>query len=229
MLACFAELERSAAHIELACHNRIPHGRGLGSSAAAIVAGVLAARELAGAAERFDDDAVLALAAGVEGHPDNVAPCLLGGLTIAWADRGGVVKAIRDDVHASVRPVLFVPEVSVKTDVARGLLPAQVPHADAVYNAGRAALLVEAMTRRPDLLFDATEERLHQSYRQPAMPGTIELLSALRHKGHAAVISGAGPSVLVLAGDTDLGSADVGDWNTLSLDIAAGGAHVAHE
>jgi homoserine kinase len=186
------------AGLMLRCVNRIPHGRGLGSSAAAIVAGLLAARALAGAP--VDPAAVLPLASMLEGHPDNVAPCLYGGLTIAWTTTGAGglprAQAVRLDPRPEVSLVAFVAPAPVSTKVARGLLPATVPHADAAANAGRAALLVAALTARPDALLDGTEDRLHQDYRASAMPHTHELVARLRAAGVPAVVSGAGPSVL---------------------------------
>ena len=217
--------------IDLRCVNGIPHGRGLGSSAAAIVAGVLAARALVeGGPDLVDDEAVLAVAAGLEGHPDNVAPCLLGGLTLAW-NPGERARAIRLDVHPDVRPVLCVPDQTLPTETARGLLPEVVPHADASRNAARAALLVEALRNRPDLLWDATEDHLHQGYRAEAMPETLALVTRLRSNGLPAVVSGAGPSVLVLAGPSDT-LAEVrdvvgtGTWDVWALGIDHAGAVV---
>lgn len=204
MRQTFAELGVRPTALRLRCRNTIPHSRGLGSSAAAIVAGVLAARGLVtkvvddGIGARLDDAAALALAARIEGHPDNVAPCLLGGLTVAWTGDDGVARAVREDVHPDVRAIVCVPEFEVSTEKARALLPSTVPHADAARTAGRAALLVTALTRRPDLLFEATDDHLHQQYREPAMPATLTLVRALRAAGLAAVVSGAGPSVLVL-------------------------------
>ena len=217
--------------IDLRCVNGIPHGRGLGSSAAAIVAGVLAARALVeGGPDLVDDEAVLAVAAGLEGHPDNVAPCLLGGLTLAW-NPGERARAIRLDVHPDVRPVLCVPDQTLPTETARGLLPEVVPHADASRNAARAALLIEALRNRPDLLWDATEDHLHQNYRAEAMPETSALVTRLRSSGLPAVVSGAGPSVLVLAGlsDTLAEVRDVvgaGSWDVWALGIDHAGAVV---
>jgi len=181
--------------LALRCVNRIPHGRGLGSSAAAIVAGVLAARALAGASAGPDD--ALPLASELEGHPDNVAPCLYGGLTISWM-AGPVARAVRLEPLAQITPVVVIPAAPVSTNVARGLLPAAVPHADAARNAGRAALLIAALTARPEALLDGTEDRLHQDYRAPVMPATHDLLGRLRAASLPAVVSGAGPSVLVL-------------------------------
>jgi homoserine kinase len=138
------------------------------------------------------------LAAQLEGHPDNVAACLLGGFTMAF-DNAGVVDALRLDVHKSIAPVVFVPATASSTAKARKMLPEVVPHHDAAANAARAALLVQALTKRPDLLFVATGDALHQQYRAPAMPRSAALVAKLRDAGVPAVISGAGPTVLALA------------------------------
>lgn len=200
MHAAFDALGIRPPGLAVTCHNRIPQARGLGSSSAAIVAGVLLSRALAHDGQRrLDDDAVLALAAGLEGHPDNVAPCLLGGATIAWTDPAGVARAVRIHPAPAIRPVVFIPAQQGLTAAARAALPETVPHADAAYSAGRAALLVHALTTAPDLLFEATEDRLHQTYRAPGMPASASLLRRLRAAGVAAVISGAGPSVLALS------------------------------
>jgi homoserine kinase len=179
----------------LKCANRVPHGRGLGSSSAAIVGGIAAAYGLAGV--ELDREHVVALANDLEGHPDNVAAAALGGFTTAWVD-GGVGRAVRSEPVDGLRATVYVPEVKVLTKQARGLLPDLVPHADAAANAGRAALLVTAITSRPGLLMTATEDRLHQEYREPVMPETLALVHKLRGSGLAAVVSGAGPTVLVL-------------------------------
>jgi homoserine kinase len=198
MDATFHRLGASRPPLTVRCTNRIPHGRGLGSSAAAIVAGVLSARELVpDGRDRLGNGEALALASELEGHPDNVAACLLGGLTVAWT-QDGHAQAVRLQVVIGLAPVVFVPDISVRTQTARDLLPATVPHGDAAHNAGRAALLVAALTQRPDLLLAATEDRLHQSYRAAAMPETFALVNALRSRDIPAVVSGAGPSVLAL-------------------------------
>ncbi|MEX5716778.1 homoserine kinase [Geodermatophilus maliterrae] len=189
--------------LRVVAENGIPQGRGMGSSAAAVVAGVVGAFELCPDVDVRDDDAVLRLATELEGHPDNVAPCLLGGATLSWMT-DGAARAARLAVLPGVRPVVLVPEATLPTHVARGLLPDTVPHADAAATAGRAALLVHALTREPGLLLEATEDRLHQRQRAAAMPGSLDLLDRLRAAGHPAVVSGAGPSLLVLAtGDDD--------------------------
>jgi len=161
MRAAFAVTGTQPPGIGLRCVNRIPHGRGLGSSAAAIVAGILAARALAGtdgpagagaesgpATSALSDDAVFRLATGIEGHPDNVAACLGGGLTIAWT-ASGCPRMVRLEPLPSIRPVICVAPAPVHTEVARRLLPDLVPHKDAAANAGRTALLVAALTQLP--------------------------------------------------------------------------------
>jgi len=179
--------------------NRVPHGRGLGSSAAAVVAGVLLARTLAGASSSdLDDDGVLGLATTFEGHPDNAAAALLGGATIAWMQDGGP-RAVRVEVHPDVVPLVLLPAGRLATRHARAVLPARVSHQDAAANAGRTALLVHALAREPGLLLPATEDRLHQRQRRHAMPATLDLVETLRADGLAAVVSGAGPAVIVLS------------------------------
>jgi homoserine kinase len=198
--------------LRLRCTNRIPQARGLGSSAAAIVAGVLAARGLIeDGVRRLDDEATLALAARLDGHPDNVAACLWGGLTLAWrAD--GQDHAVRLEPSADVAPVVFVPPYTSSTAQTRGLLPATVSHADAAHTAGRAALLVHALTTAPALLMVATDDRLHQPYRAPAMPESAKLVTRLREAGLPAVISGAGPSVLVFLPAGEASGDRIEDW-----------------
>ncbi|MFF5211302.1 homoserine kinase [Streptosporangium sp. NPDC000396] len=234
--------------IRLRCLNRIPHARGLGSSSAAICAGILAARALAGTPypagprpdvpasgrpepPEFTDDDVFALANEIEGHPDNVAPCLAGGLTVAWTEQSNAPRMVKLIPHADIRPVVIIPRHRLSTEVARGLLPENVPHADASANAGRAALLVAALTGRPEreLLMAATEDRLHQNYRAPAMPQTADLVQRLRGIGLPAVVSGAGPTILVFSTvDTqDLIAPEAGtDWHIQPLDVDTRGACV---
>ena len=201
--AALARLDAPAPGLRVRCVNRIPHGRGLGSSSAAICAGIMAARALVADGELIlDAYAALDLANELEGHPDNVAPCLVGGFTTAWQQDDGV-DVLRLDPADGVSAVLFVPSQPLSTHVARGLLPKDVPHEDASFNAGRSGLLALALTapglnplRRRELLFAGTEDRLHQGYRAPAMEGSAGLIARLRADGHPAVVSGAGPSVL---------------------------------
>ena len=253
MRAAFAITGGQPSGLGLRCVNSIPHGRGLGSSAAAIVTGILAARALAGArgTAPLPDEAVFELATDLEGHPDNVAACLVGGLTIAWMVEGHP-RATRLEPLASITPVVCIAPGPVRTDVARGVLPDRVPHRDAAANAGRSALLIAALTgqSRPALtgaghadgvgvLIDATRDRLHQDYRAVAMPHTHVLVERLRAAGIPAVVSGAGPSVLALLGADgssdnrhhldSLGSIvrETGNaWHVSSLDVERQGARV---
>lgn len=287
MRAAFGAIGGQPPGIALRCANAIPHGRGLGSSAAAICSGVLAARALAGAdGTRLSDEAVFQLAVKLEGHPDNVAACLAGGLTIAWTPRPapaapagagepgagepgagesaaggpevraagagepgvggpgaggsgagepGGARLLRIGVPAALRAVACVPAVPLATEAARQALPRTVPHADAAANAARSALLIAALTGAPHLLLDATEDFLHQPYRAAIMPETASLLGALRRAGAAAVVSGAGPTVLVLSFDRQWPSAEAVDsiaretgiaWHVIPLHIDQQGAHV---
>ncbi len=183
--------------LRLVCHNGVPHGRGVGSSAAAVVAGVVAARGLLARPELLDDLTALEIASDLEGHPDNASASLLGAITVGWSGPGGA-RAVRIEPHPDLEPVVCLPATELSTARARAMLPATVPHADAAFTAGRAALLVEALSRRPELLLAATEDRLHQPYRASAMPATATLVLTLRAEGLAAVVAGAGPSALVL-------------------------------
>jgi homoserine kinase len=268
--------------LALSCVNTIPQGRGLGSSAGAVVAGLLAGRALAtlalsgdaaaasgvvsgpgaqvsaggvGAADsvspedraagagQFVDAGLLAMAAELEGHPDNAAACLAGGLTVAWTSapvdgepgQRGEPRAVRLEPDPAIVPVVCVPATSLATKKARRALPERVPHADAATNSGRSALLVAALTQRPDLLFDATHDLLHEPYRAPLMPASADLIGRLRRAGIAAVLSGAGPSVLafIVNGQTP-GSPEVdsiatqtgNEWHVSPLDVDRQGATI---
>jgi len=236
MRAAFDAMGGQPPGLSLQCTNAIPQGRGLGSSAAAIVAGVLGARALvADGAERMDDAALLDLAADLEGHPDNVAACLRGGLTLAWRRPAGVA-AVRLDVRLAF--TLFVPPRSYATSTARRLLPEVVAHADAVRTAGRAALLVAVLTTgepTSDLLLDATDDWLHQPSRAAAMPESWQLMRRLRAGGIPAVLSGAGPAVLAfrlpgqdVAGDGPSAAARWGapGWDVREVEIDQRGARL---
>lgn len=223
--------------IALRALNQIPHGRGLGSSAAAIVGGLNLARGLVLSGQNLmTDDDLVALATDLEGHPDNVAAAALGGATISWIEnRAGVPTgcAVRFSVDQSIRAILFIPNSQLATGKARRMLPEVIPHHDAATNAGRAALLVHALTSRPDLLFAATEDHLHQVYRREAMPRSIDLVNKLRAAGVAAMISGAGPSVLVLHSGTPAEHDDIiksagQSFTYRDVDISATGVEISN-
>ncbi|MBI2156382.1 MAG: homoserine kinase [Candidatus Rokubacteria bacterium] len=186
---------------ELRCVNRVPTARGLGSSAAAWVGGLVAGNALLGGP--LSKDALLALAARAEGHPDNVAAALLGGLTVSCA-AGDAVTAIALPVPAALRWVALIPEATSATAEARAVLPASVPRADAVFNVQRVALLLASLQAgRPAALAVALEDRLHQPYRLRLFPWLTAVAAAARAAGAlGCVLSGAGPSALaVTAGD----------------------------
>ena len=221
-------VEPTAVRVE--AHNRVPGSRGLGSSSAAIVTGLIGAHGLARPGEPFDPAEWLPLADEIEGHPDNVAAALFGNLVLAYrplaVDAGDRrVAATTAVVHPDISALALIPDTPVGTEQARALLPKAVPHVDAVANAGRAALLTRALTADPGLLFEATADWLHQSYRSSVMPASADLLQRLRVTGVAAVISGAGPTVLVLGTDDQLAKAGriaATGFRALPLRIAAG-------
>lgn len=191
---------RPADEIAFRIRSDIPLIAGLGSSAAAIVAGLMAADHLYELALESAD--LLSHAAEIEGHPDNVAAAIYGGFVLAYEANG--IQVARGDVDPEVRAAVFIPDAAVATGAARRLLPNVVPHVDAAANSGRAGLVVHALARDPDRLLDATHDWLHQGYREPAMPRSYELMTTLRSRGYAAMISGAGPSVLVLGRNRQL-------------------------
>ncbi len=200
ILYVFEKVGVKAPGLRLVANNRIPHGRGLGSSGAAIVSGVVAARGILSGITEISDEQLLGYATELEGHPDNIAPALFGGLTIAWVtDNGPKFKKLLP--HRLITPIVLVPEQTMSTKLARSLQPESVPHQDAIFNVSRSVLLMAALVQSPELLLEGTEDKLHQNYRASAMPETSELIKQLREQGFAAVVSGAGPSVLVLCSD----------------------------
>ncbi|HET7414289.1 MAG TPA: homoserine kinase [Arthrobacter sp.] len=228
----------TAGGLSLRADNAIPHGRGLGSSAAAIVSGALAANALLPAGEKLDDEALFQLCVELEGHPDNVAPSLYGGLSISW-HAGSSFRTAPVDVLAQVVPVVAIPDAALSTETARSLLPNSVSHMSAAANSGRTALLVHALTTDPSYLLEGTEDSLHQGYRASAMPDSAALMNSMRAAGFAAAVSGAGPTVLVLAnGDAQAQEAKAElaglltqnglekSWRVMNLKVAREGAKV---
>jgi len=194
------------------CHNTIPHSRGLGSSASAVVGGLALANSLVAQTDiaPLNTDQLVQLSSEFEGHPDNASASVLGGAVVSWTEQhadGPRYGAARLRLHPGIRLFSAVPEVRSSTAEARVLLPEQVAHTDARFNLSRAALLVVALTERPDLLMAATEDVLHQPQRAASMPASAEFMQVLRAHGVAAVLSGAGPSVLALTAGDDLPAA----------------------
>jgi homoserine kinase len=235
--AVFDEVGAAYPGFELRCTNRIPFARGLGSSAAAIACGVLIGNHCLGAP--LAQSTLLQLAARLEGHPDNVVPCMLGGVRVAAVVEGGRVVQAGVPVALSLRLVCFVPAQLSPTAHARGVLPATVTLGDALFNVARASLLVAALAAgQADILGEATRDRLHQPYRLPLFPASARLLeTALEAGALGAFTSGAGPSVLALCGSdpqADTVAAafsstaqDLGlDGETIRLTLSDAGAHV---
>ena len=233
MATAWQAMGLSAPGVVIRCRNAIPQGRGLGSSAAAIVAGLLLARGLVEDGEDLlDDDEILGLATSMEGHPDNVAAALLGNFTTAWIDSvdDAHASAVTRAVHPAITPVIFVPQESMPTARARMMLSDTVDRADAVFNVGRTALLAHALVDDPSMLFAATEDRLHQDARAHAYPQSHALVQSLREEGIPAVVSGAGPTVLALTvDDTErtaaMASAPQG-WRAVAVQVDVDGARV---
>ena len=228
----FAKYGQKLPGLKLTAHNIIPHGRGMGSSGAAVVSGIVAAKGLLDGLVEISDEDLLTIATELEGHPDNVAPALFGGLTIAWEDESGPHHK-KLFVHRGVSPLELVPAHKMSTALARSLQPESVPHDDAVFNVSRSALLIASLTQSPEFLMAATEDKLHQEYRAEAMPETNALIQLMRSHGHAAVVSGAGPSVLVLASDpaerleaAKLAAEKYPQWQALLLAVDFKGATV---
>ncbi len=221
--------------VALRALNVIPHSRGLGSSASAIVGGLSLARALVlGGNERMSNDDMLNLANEMEGHPDNVAAAIYGGATIAWQEMQhghNVALSVQLEVDPRISALALIPSTAVSTSKARKMLPELITHADAVKNSANTALLVHALQHRPDLLHTATQDFLHQSYRADAMPASFALLTKLRKAGVAAFISGAGPTVLVLhtggSPEVEELTRAAGDkFTAMSLGISRGGASI---
>lgn len=215
------------------CRNAIPHSRGLGSSAAAVVGGLAAANGIVAQTDwkPLSDIQLIQLSSEFEGHPDNAAAAVLGGAIVSWVDRSGDdprYAAVPLRLHPDIQLYCAVPEERSLTAETRVLLPAQVSHDDARFNVSRAALLVVALTERPDLLMAATEDVLHQPHRGPAMPASAEYLRLLRRHNMAATLSGAGPSLIAMTTASELPSevVEYGATNGFALTKMTAGERV---
>lgn len=224
----------------LEAHNRIPQARGMGSSASAIVSGVAAAWAFAHNGN-LNKQAIFELASSIEGHPDNVAPAVFGGLTTSWKN-GDESHTVRYGVSKQIRATIFVPNFTLSTQMARQALPEKVPYVDAVFNVSRACLLpiafgdfgdfgdsrdsanscdscVKSTLSRNDLLFTATQDAIHQPYRASLMQPTWDLVKALRDKGFAAAISGAGSCAAVFYEEKSPATVDENNATNISEKI----------
>ena len=223
-----------ASGLVVRCRNAIPHSRGLGSSAAAVVGGLAAVNGLVTQAdwEPLSDARLIQLSSEFEGHPDNAAAAVLGGAVVSWVDRAGgqpQYSAVSLRLHPDIHLYCAIPEERSLTAETRVLLPAQVSHDDARFNVSRVALLVVALTERPDMLMAATEDVLHQPQRAQAMPASAEYLRLLRRHRVAATLSGAGPALIALSTEPELPSevVEYGAANAFALtEVTAGeGVH----
>ena len=198
-----------ASGLVVRCRNDIPHSRGLGSSAAAVVGGLAAVNGIlaqAGSAP-LTTPQLIQIASEFEGHPDNASAAVLGGAVVSWTESDGEANsysAVPLQVHPDIRIFLAVPDDQSVTAATRVLLPGHVSHEDARFNVSRVALLIVALTERPDLLLAAMEDVLHQPHRAAAMPTSAEYLGLLRRCGVAAALSGAGPAVIALTTQPEL-------------------------
>jgi homoserine kinase len=232
----FEKMNETLPGIKLTTTNNIPHGRGMGSSGAAVAGGIMLAAGLLGKQHTLSEQQLLDFATVLEGHPDNVAPALFGGMTIAWTDPDGPHHK-QLSVHRGVSPIVMIPPNQMSTKLARSLQPDSVPHEDAVFNLSRSALLIAALISSPELMLPATEDKLHQNYRASAMPETQEIINKLRELGHPAVVSGAGPSVLILEPEPEkrldiqaFAEKNYPHWQVLMLAVDSKGASVeVHE
>lgn len=195
--------DAEAPGLRVVCHNNIPQSRGLGSSAAAAVAGVAAANGLSGFP--LTEDQIVQLASAFEGHPDNASASVLGGAIVSWTNTPvdgksqPAYRAVPLKVHKDIRATAFVPDFHASTEAVRRVLPSDVTHVDARFNVSRCAVMTVALQARPDLLWEGTRDRLHQPYRADVLPVTAEWVNRLRNRGYAAYLSGAGPTVMVLS------------------------------
>jgi len=216
------------AGFTIRCHNNISHGQGLGSSAAAIIGGLAAARALVvGGESLLSDSDLLTIALQLEPHPDNLSASLYGGFTVAWVTEDGQAECIHAKPHDDLQVTLCLPSSIAPTDQARAVLPSQIPLTDAVVNIGASALLFHAITSQPQLLLAATRDAIHQDRRRAMFAPSLDVLHTLRAQHIPAAISGAGPA-LVVFDDAEVVSTIVtgSDWQIIPVDVAQRGVHV---
>ncbi|KGF23134.1 homoserine kinase [Corynebacterium tuscaniense] len=217
-----------APGLKVTCTNNIPQSRGLGSSASAAVAGVIAGNTLAGSPLSTDD--VIQLSSAFEGHPDNAAASVVGGAVVSWTDipvdgvSQPVYRAVPLTVHPDIKATALVPDFHASTNAVRKVLPSHVTHTDARFNVSRTAVMTVAIQTHPEFLWEGTRDRLHQPYRADVLPVTAEWVNRLRNRGYAAFLSGAGPTAMVLSTEPIepkiLESAREDGLRVLELDIA---------
>jgi homoserine kinase len=224
----FDALNVHPSGIRIRCVNHIPHGQGLGSSAAAIIGGFFAARALVvDGPSLLSDTQLLTEALALESHPDNLSGSLFGGLSIAWVDANGTAQHSTFAPHSDIDVTMCIPSTIAPTREARAALPSEIPLTDVVVNLGASAMLVYAMTVDPSFLFAATRDAIHQHRRKMCFSPSLDLMDALRSAGIPAVISGAGPAVLAFAAVEQVAAfVPDEDWHIAPMGIAQRGAHV---
>ena len=210
----------------LKCRNAIPHGRGLGSSASAVIGGLAMARSLVeGGEDLMSNRQILNMALQFENHPDNLSAALYGGFNVSWLETSNEAGAVQPSVHEDVVPIVLIPPHELATSKARGVLPQQVDRSAACHNLSRTGLLVYAISQDPGLLWEATSDRLHQDARAQMYPETTKIISALRERKMAAMTSGAGPAVLLLINRNHVSELEVAlsvvpqDWTRIAVPV----------
>ncbi len=201
----YNSIGQTPSELKITIHSQIPIARGLGSSASVIVGGLLAANELLG--HPADEAALLSIATEVEGHPDNVTPAIVGGLVITSSEDDGSIVYRKLDWPQDWHLTVCVPEYELATDISRSVLPKEVPMEDAVFNAKRLGMFIHAIhTKDAKLMKLALKDRLHQPYRMKLVPGLEKIIENLKHEENVlgCVLSGAGPSILIISEKNNL-------------------------
>ncbi len=201
----YNSIGQEPSELRINIQSQIPITRGLGSSSSIVVGGLLAANKLLGSPA--DEAALLAIATEVEGHPDNVAPAILGGVVLATQEDDGTITYSKLQWPEEWDITVCIPDFELSTEIARSVLPKEVPMQDAIYNAKHLALLIQALnTKDAKLMKSALKDRLHQQYREKLVPGMREIMEAFKHEDGVlgTVLSGAGPSMLVISHKYDL-------------------------
>ena len=201
----YNSIGQEPSELRINIQSQIPITRGLGSSSSIVVGGLLAANKLLGSPA--DETALLAIATEVEGHPDNVAPAILGGVVLATQEDDGTITYSKLQWPDEWDITVCIPDFELSTEIARSVLPKEVPMQDAIYNAKHLALLIQALnTKDTKLMKSALKDRLHQQYREKLVPGMREIMDAFKHEDGVlgTVLSGAGPAMLVISHKYDL-------------------------
>ena len=201
----YNSIGQEPSELKINVQSQIPITRGLGSSASVVVGGLIAANKLLGSPA--DITALLSIATEVEGHPDNVAPAILGGFVLASQEDDGTITCEKLNWPDEWDITVCIPDFELSTNIARSVLPENVPLNDAVFNAKHLAMLIQAVnTKNEKLMKKALHDRLHQPYREKLVPGMKEIMEAFKHEDGVigCVLSGAGPSILIISHKYDL-------------------------